>query len=421
MLTFHALKFDGEIHYTNPLYVGNYFHLKGMWWKKRKQRQNLILSVAASWYRVTKNNTTFPGFIEEEILLTSLTSQVKDAKVILEKFFTISRIGFNFNNGLKSPTLVRPKKLQQNVINAIKLILDDLVYDPGDEPTDSKLTASMTKIRKHRRDFIKSELMSTGKSHLLPAVNWLLNQENDEIKFYFQPAGRLQARDKSVWPIKSIETWPGWLRTELFGTVVDIENSYLQFLTRALEEKYKNSPSLLNLKYSHLINATNDKTSFRKRICCDVLHLDYTDENIKVVKKIIMSLANGSNISPLMLVNPTGRSEAVNLVMQANPNLTHEQRSNAGKILGFICKQFKAARKDLCIHLHGAKPTRQNQKRIYQSYLEWERVSRYKIWEIAGKTGLMLHDGIDGIYGNVDDLVNKIDSIANLKVTLDHA
>lgn len=395
MLVFHLLKFDGEIHRTNPLYVGNFFNLSHMWWSKRKLRQNLILTVAATWYRLIKNNKTMPGFIEEEVLVTSLTSKIKDAKVILEYFFDIVRLGYNFNNGTKSPTIVRPKRLPRKVINAISILVDDLEYDPGLEPCNENIISSSVRIQSKRLDFIRNELSATGKLHLFPAVKWL--SQFDHINFYFEPAGKLKARDKSIWPVKSIETWPGWLRQELFGTVIDLENAYLQFLITSLYEKYKNEPTLMELKYPDLVKAHTNKNNFRKYICEEILQLPLNGDNLKIVKKVLMSIANGSNISPLMLINSSGRSEAVNLVLNANPNLTQVQMLHCGKVLGFICRQFKAAKKDLYMHLYKAKPTRENQKSIFKSYMKWERDARYKMWEAAGFTGINAHDGLDGI------------------------
>lgn len=396
MLTFHSVKIDGEIHWSNPLFVGNFFKLKGMWWKKRKERQNLILSIANAWYCLTKNNKTMPGFIEEEILLTSLTRKVKDAKVILEKFFEIIRIGFNFNNGVKSPTLISPKKLSRELIVAITETLDEVMFDPGPQPNRKNLVKATVRVKPDNLGKIILELKSTGKIHLIPAVKWLAEQEG-EIFFFYEPAGKLLARDKSIWPIKSIETWPGWLRRELFGPGMDIDNAYCQFLLDELLKKYSSRPSIIDLKYPDLVKANTQKTEFRNHICVNILKLQLTDENIKVVKKLMMSLANGSNISPLMLLNCSGRSEAVNIVLGANPSLTTQDLSEAGQYLGFISKQFKLAAKDLCMHMFSIRPSKANQKMIFKAYMKWEREKRYKMWEATGFTGINAHDGIDGI------------------------
>ena len=130
MITFHPVEIDSDLDRNNPLYVGNFFKLKGMWWKKRKQRQGLILSIASAWYRLMKSNPSAPGFINEEVLITSLTKQVGDARAILEHFFDITRIGFNFGDGNKSPTLISPKKLDKDIVRVIRDIIDTVRFAP---------------------------------------------------------------------------------------------------------------------------------------------------------------------------------------------------------------------------------------------------------------------------------------------------
>ena len=225
MLTFHAVEIDGDLTRDNPLFVGNFFDLKGMWWKKRKQRQGLILSMATAWYRLMKRNPSAPGFINEEVFVTSLTKQVKDAKVILERFFDITRIGFNFNDGNKSPTLISPKKLSKDMHCAIERIINEVQFAPGPPPSNKNLVKSNVFVEQNVGAFIRQKLKEEDREDLLPPVNWILKQPNP-ITFFYEPAGTLLQRDKSVWPIKSIEGWPGWLRTQLFGTVIDIENAY---------------------------------------------------------------------------------------------------------------------------------------------------------------------------------------------------
>jgi hypothetical protein len=255
---------------------------------------------------------------------------------------------------------------------------------------------------------------------LAPAVEWLYSQEG-QINFYYERSGKLQARDKSVWPIKSVETWPGWLRTELFGRVVDIENSYCQFLMSCLETKYSEDAHLVALKYPDIVKSVYDKVNFRNYICVDILKLDATDENIKVVKRLIMSLANGSNVTPQLLASRSERSEAVKIIVDSKCNLSPSEVIYAGKKLSFIAKQFRAAKKDICINVLNKKPSAKNVKRVFQMYFEWERDQRYKIWNIIGNTGLMLHDGIDGIESDLSDraLERVISEKVRVKVSVE--
>jgi hypothetical protein len=400
MIYFHPVLTTVEIDHKHPLHVSKFFDLTRMWWSKRKERQAMVLSIAVAWYNTTQRYRKAPGFIEEEVLLTSLTSKVKDAKHILTKFFIIKRTGYNFNDGNKSPTIVSPRKLPQKMVDAIEGIIKDVCFYPGIEPLSTKLTKSKVKVRKHRWYYIHERLISESREDLMPAVKWLCEQ-NDPIYFYFQPSGKLQARDTSVWPIKSIETWPGWLRRELFGSVVDIENAYCQFLVNHLYKKYTDNENRLKLKYPDILRADQDKQNFREELCRDVLRLPVTVENISIVKRLIMALANGSNATPALMVNGSGRSEAVRIVLQANPNLKPSDLLEIGKRLSFIAKQFRAAKKDICMFVLGLKPTARNLKKVFELYFEWERDARYKMWEMTGFTGLALHDGLDGIL--IDD------------------
>lgn len=402
MLMFLQVKFDGEIERSNPLHVGKFFNLENTWWKKRKQRQIAILSIALTWYKIVKQNPCSCGFIQHEVMLTTLSSKLSDSRKIIEHFFEISKLGFNFGNGSKSPTLITPRRLDKRIFNAIEKISDNLSFDPGEEPVGLGLIESVVKVRVKRSNYILEQLSASDKTYLIPAVRWLLSK-NQPIKFYYERSGKLQARDKSVWPVKSIETWPGWLRTELFGRVVDIENAYCQFIMNNLEEKYHDNVGVIRLKYPDICQSVHDKSNFRNYICVELLKLEPFEDNIKIVKRLIMSLANGSNITPGLIISNSQRSEAAKLIREANPNLTPAEMIECGKRLSFIAKQFRSAKKDLCTSLLNAKPTSKNAKRIFQRYFEWERVQRYKIWEAVGKSGLMLHDGIDGVEHHLED------------------
>jgi hypothetical protein len=422
MLSFYPVEIDHDLTRDNPLYVGNFFNLERMWWRKRKQRQGLIISMAVAWHRLMKRNPGTPvGFIEEEVLITNLTRQVKDAKIILERFFDITRVGFNFNDGNKSPTLVKPRRLSKKMVKAIEEIMNEVQFAPGLPPTKKNLVQTTVTVQSGQTALIRSKLKAEGREDLLAPVNWLLKQEGQPITFYYEPAGKLQARDTSIWPIRAIELWPGWLRSALFGTAVDIENAYVQFLLATLTPRYVSKPGQLSLKYPDLLRAQYDKQKFREELCRDMLKLPINDDNIKVVKQLIMALANGSNATPALMTNGSGRSEAVRIVLQANPNLLPTDLIIVGKRLSSIAKQFKAAKRELCLVLLGAKPSRQNQRLIFSKYLEWERESRYKLWEASGRTGLMIHDGLDGVVTKLDykEFNQLLVRETNLRVSVD--
>ena len=80
---------------------------------------------------------------------------------------------------------------------AIEDILNDVKFEPGNPPLSERYTQSQVVVRKDRAGFILSELARLGREELVPPVTWLLNHENP-IKFYFEPAGNLQARDIPV-------------------------------------------------------------------------------------------------------------------------------------------------------------------------------------------------------------------------------
>lgn len=406
MLNFHSVDIERELDRQHPLYVGNFFSLKGMWWKKRKQRQGLIISIAVGWYRMMRNNPSGAGFVEEETLITNLTRQVKDARKILDHFFKVTKVGFNFNNGIKSPSTITPKRLGKKMLAAVDELLNDIHFNPGLPPTDKGLVKSDVHLEKNIRSAVMTRLKYDEREDLIPPVTWILKQDSP-ITFYFRPSGKLQSRDTSVWPIRAIETWPGWLREMLFGTVIDIENSYSQFLVHNLEKKYKSNPLRMELKYPDVLRSDRDKVNFRQELL-DLLKLDNTPQNMKVVKSLIMSLANGSNASPALMTSGSGRSEAVSIVLQVCPHLLPTELTKVGKRLSTIVKQFQGARRDLCIYMLKARPTRVNQKKIFSIYLDWERKARYKIWNATGRTGLQLHDGLDGVvHTETPDILQK--------------
>lgn len=395
MLTFHPVTVDRDLDRSNPLYVGHFFRLKGMWWSKRKQRQGLIISVALAWYRLVTRYPGGEGFVERDTLITNLTRQVKDSRRILDYFFEVKRMGFNMGGDNKAPTTVTPRRLPKKIKRAIAALLGEIRFDPGPPPKGNH-TLSDVYVQAENSTRIIAELHRTKREDLIPPVQWILQQASP-ITFYFEPSGALQARDKSVWPIRTIETWPGWLRTSLFGTVVDIENAYVQFLIHQLEQKYATNPNRMELKYPDLLRADREKQAFREELCADVLKLPVNKDNIDKVKKLIMSIANGSNATPALMTNGSGRSEAVRIVHEMCPDMLPTDLAKVGARLSKITKQFVAARRDLCIHILGEKPTRANQKKIFQLYFDWERMARYEIWNATGRTGLHLHDGIDGV------------------------
>lgn len=421
MLYIYPVNIGKDLDRKCPLYVGHFFKLENMRWKKRKQRQGLIISMALAWYRLAQNNLRSPGFIEAEILITNLTRQVSDAKVILEHFFTIKKLGYNFGSESKSPTIISPKRLGQKMISAVEDIINDVHFEPEQMPVSKKLTESKVHVQSQNTDAIIEKLKLENREDLIAPVTWLLKQESP-ITFLFEPSGSLQARDKSVWPIKSIENWPGWLRKNLFGTVIDIENAFVQYLMQELQTKYSNNSALLSMRYPDLVRLHTDKTEFRKEICRDYFELPVSDQNIKVVKRVLMSLANGSNISGAMLVSGSNKSDAVDIIKASCPHMSATSQMKAGKRLSSIARQFRAARRDICIAKFKCKPTRANLRKVYHGYFDWERNVRYAMHKAVNGTGIHLHDGLDGVITDLSEeqLSTLIFELTSVRVSVEH-
>jgi hypothetical protein len=69
----------------------------------------------------------------------------------------------------------------------------------------------------------------------------------------------------------------------------------------------------------------------------------------------------------------------------------------------------------------GMKPNRDNLKMVFHKYFEWEKEARYSIWKATGKTGLMLHDGIDGVVTDMseEELTELIARTTSLRVSVE--
>ena len=419
MLFFHTVEINEPILRDDPLFVGHFFDLHKMWWVNRRKRQQMILSIALTWYKLVKHQLKSPGMISEELILTGLTKEVREARSIIEHFFTITRIGFNLKDGVnKSPTLVTPKRLPQEYIDAIEKIADNIVFSPGLPPTSKTLVSSTVNIRHANAALVRTKLRELEREDLLPAVNWLFEQK-EPVVFYYRPAGQLQARDTSVWPVKAIETWPSWLRADVFGASIDIENAFCQFMLQHLEKKHTSNRQILKLKYPDLLRAAYDRQNFREELCRDVLHLEVNDENIGTVKSLIMALANGSNASPKLMVGDGRLPKAVMIVKNAAPHLPATELLRIGERLQSIARQFRNAKRELCVILLKKKPSREGLKQIFVEYFKWEREARYKIWNATGQTGLMLHDGLDGIITDLSEieLVKLVHDETSLRIS----
>lgn len=392
-MTIYQVRSPEGLHHLDPLHVGKFYpHQERHHPRLMQDRQDLILYLA-NIHRAAVSSNKPLGFCEIPMRLTSLREWVYDYKVCFDYFFEVKQVGFNLGADNYEISTVIPKKLDEQVITPIKA--RKLIYLTPPLPKEG--VVSKVYIQQHLKDQILDKLAASGRLDLHAPVNWLLNHPTPEVNFYFVPAGKLKMRDTSVWPIAAVETWPSWLREMLFGEGIDIESAYTQFLMESVKEAYANDPRYLDVFFPDLLRSLTDKAQWRKELCVDILGLEHNDENISVVKKICMSLANGSKISPGIMIGHGSYSITRDIVIKAAHDITPTNLIRIAERLSKIAKQYGRARKVVCMNELRMNPTRINQKQVFATYFEWEREARYKIWEAVDRHGIMVHDGIDGI------------------------
>jgi hypothetical protein len=377
------------------------------------KRQDLILYLA-NLHAAAVDSGMPLGMIRIPMRLMSLRDWCQDYRVILDAFFEVKELGYNIGDGnfeistLVPKNVTNGKREASNAASALK-------YVPPPRPDSS--TISKVLIQTQNKDLILTKLASSGRLDLLAPVQYLLSQP--EVNFHFERAGRLQQRDTSVWPVKGVETWPSWLRELLFGPGVDIDSAYTQFLVQNLTEIYtaQGQRQLLPILFPDLLRSLHEKQTWREELCRDVLNLEVSDENIGIVKRLCMSLANGSRISPAILLGNRSFSVTADLVISCTEDISPQNLIAIGDRLQSISRQFVTARKILCASKLKRKPTRANQKEVFSSYFEWERVARYSIWKSCDQHGIMVHDGIDGIPKEYLDRMPAIMAELNIKLT----
>lgn len=412
MTVIYRVSSPERLHHLDPLNVNNFYpnpdrrHARMM-----QDRQDLILYLA-SIHRAAIQSGHPLGFCRIPLRLMSLRDWVYDYKTVFDYFFEIVQAGYYVGDKHEISTVI-PKRLSEAVIAPI--VARKLVYVPPPLPTDG--TVSKVYIQQQNKAAVLERLASSGRLDLHAPVEWLLTLPSNEVNFYFVPSGRLQLRDTSVWPVAAVETWPAWLREELFGAGIDIESAYTQFLMEHVHEAYGRQVDMVQLLFPDLLRSLRDKAQWRKEICTDILGLDYNDENISVVKKICMSLANGSKISPGILLGCGSYSITRDVIIKSTEDITPSNLIRIGERLSTIAKQYGRARKIVCMSELGFNPSRVNQKQVFSSYFEWEREARYRIWEAVGRHGIMVHDGIDGIPSEYMQDIPGLVSSLNLRLT----
>ena len=229
------------------------------------------------------------------------------------------------------------------------------------------------------------DLLIADALDLVQIVEWM--KSNPQTPMIFVPSGELKLRHTSRWPIRNIEGWPSWVRQRIFKSFVDIKSAYLQFIVNALETEIG---MMLDRYFPNILNLWYDQNSIIAEIA-SVLNVDQ-DIHRKKIKSIIMSLAMGSAVSTKMILNAPKRSSICSSVVEICPFITESQANELTSILKPLMTEFKSARGICDISM----PT----------YFSWEHEKRMILWEYCSRTGVMMHDGLDGIPDEMVDFFN---------------
>ena len=390
MTTIYRLKARKQPRPMDPLHVGNFYRKERTHRDSMQDRQDLILWLARLHARASVKGKP-RAFNTIKVRLTSLREWVYDYRPALDYFFEVQSLGYNLGDDNNEVSLLIPKDL--GLHTHVQTQDFGLEYEPPPRPDDG--IVSKVYVQRENARALVARLEKENRFDLMDAVHWIRRQE--EINFVFKPAGKLQQRDTSIWPVPAVETWPSWLREGLFGPGIDIDSAYTQYLMQHLRVIYTDRVSLLQTLFPDLLALIANKQKWRRDLCENVLGLEWNDDNIDLIKTVCMSLANGSRISPGILEGGQAFSVTAQIIVQASGSMTEERLDQIGRRLQSISRQYSQAKKDICSMDLGLNPTTKNQKRVFGSYFEWERVARYAIWEAVDRHGIMVHDGIDGV------------------------
>ncbi len=401
MTTIYRLKARKQPRPMDPLHVGNFYSKERLHREAMQERQDLILYLAKLHAAASLKGKP-RAFNTIKLRLTSLREWVYDYRPALDYFFDVQSLGYNLGDDKNEVSVLVPKDL--GLHTHVQTQDFELEYEPPPRPDEGVVSKVYV-----RRGYVFDKPGHTGRSKpgvidrlvhenrfdLIEAVKWIL--KHDELNFIFKPAGKLKQRDTSIWPVAGVETWPSWLREALFGPGIDIDSAYTQYLMQHLRIAYQDRPQLVPTLFPDLVKLITDKQAWRRELCESVLGLEWNDDNISLVKKVCMSLANGSRISPAIMAGGQGFSVTADIIVQATDDMSPERLERIGARLQYISKQYSTAKKVICSTDLKLNPSVKNQKRVFASYFEWEREARYLIWEAVDRHGLMVHDGIDGI------------------------
>lgn len=382
---------------------------------RTEARQDLVLWLANLYHGAIRCGKPL-GFCGVQVRLMDLRDWVRDYKPALEHFFEIKQLGFHFDDEHTELTTLVPKKLAPEELELVDDTAAHLRYEPPAKPDKAAISKVYLRPGLDRKSLV-ARLLVHGRPEIVPQLNWLLTQPNTELNFHFVPSGKLKLRDTSVWPISAIETWPGWLREELFGPGIDLDSAYVQFLLHHLKRVFADRPQVMQTLFPDLLRLLHDKENFRQELCTQVLQRPYNDKYRSLIKQVIMSLANGSRISPALLTNGNGFSLTAELIVDAAPDATISDLTKIGERLKRIADQFASARKYACMDVLKRAPNRKNVKKVFGEYFAWERNARYALWEECGRHGIMVHDGLDGVPKEHLDRLPELIETLDLRLT----
>lgn len=400
---------------THPLHWTRFWpNLQRLHRSRTEARQDLVLWLAAVYTAAVKGKSP-RGFCEVKLRLMDLRDWVRDYKVALEHFFVVKQQGYYIDEETFEVSTLIPRELPASEFAVLSTTTDTLRFVPPALPEASVISKVYLRPGLDRASLLK-RVVEGGRPELVHPLSWLL-ANGPEYNFHFVPSGKLKLRDTSVWPISGIETWPSWLREELFGSGIDLDSAYVQFLVQTLRQAFQDRPETVNTMFPTLIRLLDDKENFRRELCEKVLKLPYTDENRSLIKRIVMSLANGSKISPTLLTNGAGFSLTAELVVSSLPEAGAFELTQVGAQLQRLSDQFRNAKRLACVYLLKTTPSRENVRRIFSSYFAWEREARYAVWEAIDRHGIMVHDGIDGVPQEYLDRTAELVQQLGLKLT----
>lgn len=352
-------------------------------WDKRttkevyRKKQELV-QLLCFYYDVAQQRKQKFGSAEFQISLLSLRSLVRDYQPAFNFFFEVVKKGYRFSSDEKELTTVVPKKLDFEIENNYK-------FEPEEMPNGGVIS----KVNILQDPNLVRDVIKAGLFQLIPKIEFLQSCANP-INFVFMPAGELGLRDTSVWPIPAIETWPSWVRTRLFGHGIDIKSAYVQFVVEAISQNYEIRSRLL---FDKIFVLWENPSSIRRQIST-ILGVDY-EQHKKDIKGLLMAVAMGSKVSPTIVFHDVSYSRCSTLINRIQPNITEQQANQICDLLTPLTMQFKFAKKTLPIDMG--------------KYFSWERERRYLLWELVGRHGIMMHDGIDGIPIEIIQEVSQMD------------